>query len=147
MGLTATAQVLLRWPQTADVPAGGYYEVFGDDGAGAVDYDAPINSAAIDAWPDRACVDGYGYGGGGYGRGRYGAAEAQLSHVTEPVADGRRLFAVVPYDQADNPAAGNLEAAAIVRGEPQPPRRLVATAFADDVLSLGFSLSRSDDDA
>ncbi|HUS91157.1 MAG TPA: hypothetical protein VM695_04870 [Phycisphaerae bacterium] len=147
MGITATAQVLLRWPQTADVPAGGYYEVFGDGGDGSVDYDSPINPTPIDAWPDRACMDGYGYGGGGYGRGRYGAAEAQLTHVTESVADGRQQFAVVPYDAADNPAAGNLEAAVMVRGVPDPPTRLSAAAYAAGVLSLNFKLSADDDAA
>jgi len=145
MGIVASARVRLAWPLAAAVPAGGYYHAYGDGGDGSIDYATPINAMPIPARPDLANLAGYGWGGGNWGRGGWGHGGALLRFDTDLLADARHKLAVVPHDQADNPAdPPHVEAEIAVAGTPQPPRRLAASTYAGGVLAMTFT--RSDDD-
>ena len=156
MGITATQSVRLTWPQSQAIPGAGYYQIY-RDGAAVAENDSPIA-----AWPDGHGKIGYGRGGygrgrygissgglgyglGDYGRGGYGVGGRNLSMTADLVPDGVHIWQVLAYDGAGNESAGNPTASLAVAGIPQSPRDVEAAAYADDVLSVTFTLSEDDE--
>jgi len=156
MGITATQSVRLTWPQSQAVPGLGWYQVYRDGAA------TPENDSPIAAWPDGHGKIGYGRGGygrgrygissgglgyglGDYGRGGYGVGGRNLSMTADLVPDGVHIWQVLAYDGAGNESAGNPTASLAVAGIPQSPRDVEAAAYADDVLSVTFTLSEDDE--
>jgi len=165
MGIIATSQAVIRWPQQQEIEPGGYYNVYADARDGVIDYATPCNAAPKVAWPENAGrvgdglgpdgsgADGYGYGGigdgagaDGYGWDGFGAA--LLAVTSGPLADGTWLFAVVGYDAAGNPssAAGGTTAQATLAGTPEPPASIEANSYDDVTGTLAMTLGLSADD-
>ncbi len=165
MGITATGRIEVTWPQDQAVPLRGSYEVCRDDRDGAIDYDHPVNDAAIPAWPDGEGKRGFGLaafgtgpfgigdGGAGFGQGLFGLGAfgfgaAAMRHATDELGEGAYTLAVVPRDAAGNvttPATAT--ALAAVAPAPAAPTNARATEYEDDELTIQFDLSGDDDNA
>jgi hypothetical protein len=163
--ILAHAQARLRWPRGQDVPLGGGYNVYAGPSGAGVDYDSPLNAAPIPAWPDLTGNTGDGLGrdgdgpdgvgGGGLGDGMGldgGGPDAvgalAMEFLTEPLADGDWLFAVLPVDAAGNAAdsPADVEAALALAGEPAPPGAPTADAYDGDTDTLTLEWDLSPDD-
>jgi len=166
MGIIAKSRALVRWLQRQSVPLGGWYNVYGDGGAGGgIDYGSPVNPRPLAAWPDGEGKRGWGLGpwgegpwgqgqggvGWGYGPwglGPWGYGIATVSLVTPLLTDGTYTFAAVPLDpagNADTPASETAEV--LLAGTPKPPGVPTATAYDDetDTLTLSWQLSPDDE--
>ena len=165
MGVRASAQLDLAWPAQQHVPPGGYYLIYGNDGAGgAVDYDTPLTPPRR-AWPDGegkigaglgpagSGPAGYGHGGVGAGNGPAGLGMAGfgaewLALRTGEFNDGDWILAVVGFDAAGNRVTPGIEQSIAVAGTPaQPADNPEPSAWATGVLSVDFSLSPDDEAA
>jgi len=156
MGIVAKQSVRLTWPQSQAVPGGGYYQIYRDGAA------EPENDSPIPGWPDGHGKVGYGrgafgrgaygvsagglgYGLGGYGLGGYGVGGRSLSMIADQVPDGVHEWEIAAFDAAGNESAGNPSATLALAGEPDPPRDAEPAAYADNVLSVTFTLSEDDE--
>ena len=166
MGIIAKSRALVRWLQRQSVPLGGWYNVYGDGGAGGgIDYGSPVNPRPLAAWPDGEGKIGAGLGpagqgpagtglggvGAGYGAaglGPAGIGVAAMSLVTPLLSDGDYTFCAVPFDpagNADTPASETAEV--LLAGEPKPPGVPQADSYDDetDTLTLSWALSPDDE--
>ncbi len=165
MAIVAQASALIQWPTQQQVPLGGYYHAFRNDGAsGAVDYDNRINPRPILAWeggggkmgdglgPDGMFPDGFGYGGLGDGMFPDGLGPdgfgAELHNLVTPLLnDATYDLAVVAYDAAGNvDVAPRIEKTIALAGVPGPPGTPVAADWNNgtDTLTVSYTLSKHD---
>jgi len=165
MAIIAQASALVRWPTQQQVPLGGYYHAFRNDGAGgAVDYDNRINPRPVLAWeggggkmgdglgPDGMFADGFGYGGIGDGMFADGLGPdgfgAGMHNLATPLLDDATYdLAVIAYDAAGNAdAAPRIEKTVALAGTPGPPGTPVADSYdaGSDTLVLSFAPSKHD---
>jgi len=159
MTIRANADVELTFPQQRDADR---FDAFGDGCTGTIDYDTPINSRAIEAWPDGEARGGWGIGpwgsgpwgvaarGVGWGRGMWGFGawgfgRQAIHHTLGDVDDGAYKLAVVGYDKADNRITpATTTATIVVAADPEPPTELLATAYAGGQVTLSFTRSPDD---
>jgi len=158
LGIVATSDVLLTWPQQADAKS---YAVYGDGGDGSIDYENAVNTALIDDRGGSAGQDGYGlgeygntpygadeagYGAGAYGQGLYGTDDDGVSCLLERLSDAAHQFAAVGMDAAGNEQTPATAVADLVlAGEPAPPADLAAVAYAAGRVRLTFARSEHDE--
>ena len=162
--IIAQSRARLKWATDPSVDPGGSYNVYCDGGDASIDYETPINSSAIPAWPDGRGYYGFGvgrfgmgafgigeggagFGLGGFGLGEFGFGAAMLEYTTGEMDDGDYLLAVVAVDAAGNkttPAA--IEEDITLAGIPDPPTDLAAESYDDatDTLTLSWTLSQDD---
>jgi len=165
MPIIAKSRADIYW-LSVDLPTGGTYSIYrGDNIGGAVDYESPMNTRPIPAWPagadqwgdglgaDGDGGDGFGEGGLGDGLGADGFGLDGFSGdfrqwTTPRLLDGMYLMAVVAAD-----AAGNVDAESartttqvILAGIPLPPSDLAGDTYNDstDTLRLAFTFSPDD---
>ena len=165
MAIIAQASALVRWPAQQQVPLGGYYHAFRNDGAGGeIDYDNRINPRPVLAWeggggkmgfglgPFGQDAWGFGDGGVGWGEGCFGLGmfgfDAAMHNLVTPLLDDATWdLAVIAYDDAGNAdAAGRIEKTIALAGVPGPPGTPVADSWngGTDTLTLSFARSKHD---
>ncbi len=175
MGIQAdSARATIRWPRQQEVPPGGTFNVYKNDGAdGAIDYDTAINLRPIPAWPAGAegkigfgigrfgenafgfDGPGMGFGQGCFGLGYFGIGADWIRFTTPPLADGTPPlddeayeFAAVGTDEAGNETTPATETVSLaLAGPPDPAADLAADSYTSgtDTLSLAWTLSADDD--
>ena len=151
MGILATTgRALIQWIASHAVPIGGWYDVYSNGGAGAVDYDTRLNAVAIEAWPDGGSGK-IGWGRGPWGRGKWGRGGRWTYFRTPKQTDGTYTFAVVGRDLAGNGVTPATEEISVtIAATPRAiPAAAEATAWnaGTDTLSVGWALSPDDEEA
>lgn len=165
MGIIAQAQVAAGWPEQQEIPADGTVAIYHGLGAGAIDYNTPVNASPIPAWLDREGKfgaglgpagegnAGFGSGGPGAGLGAAGLGEAGFGadlqqFITPEYPDGPHRFAAVGLDAAGNEVTpAEILASVTLAGVPDPPGAPTASAYDNgtDTLTLNWSLSKDDE--
>lgn len=165
--IIARADVNVRWPQTQQVPLGGFYNIYQDG-----DYSVPINSQPVAAWPNGQGKIGFGlgqfgmgyfgyngvdpvnrhagpgFGIGMFGMGYFGIGALPMNFVARDVLDGERTFAVVGFDAVGNPVTppSGTNDTKIVAGIPRPPEGLEAASYNNGTGELTLTITLSPDD-
>ncbi len=144
-------RVLLRWPRTNGAPLDATVNVFGNGGAGEIDFDRPVNAQPIDWFPDGYGKWGFGltefgddcfgydsslsigFGLGGFGIGEFGFDAEWAEWLSDDLPEGVHQFALIGSDGLDN--AGSASPPASVTIVPPPPqiRRVSLSGSAAEV--------------
>ena len=150
-------RVLLRWPRTINAPPGSEVNVFGNGGAGDIDWDRPINDRPIEWFPDGAGQWGFGlaafgessfgwdsdgspgFGIGGFGAGNFGFDAGWASWLSGPLPPGVHRFAVVASDPLGNAGepSGQVEVT-IVAPPPRVRGPAVSGSAAGDAIVVSW---------
>ncbi|MDD4889769.1 MAG: hypothetical protein PHU85_07535, partial [Phycisphaerae bacterium] len=109
-------RALLRWPRTNDAPLGATVNVFGNGGAGEIDFAQPVNPEPIAWFPDGRGKWGFalsgfgdgafgydasrsiGFGLGGFGIGELGFDAEWAEWLSDDLPEGAHLFALIGSD-------------------------------------------------